>query len=562
VAYDLKPIAAPRLTGGTLAAFTAFIESPLTRWMYLPRAVRDAGVGKLREARLDEAPSVAPVLPACSELGKPVATSGLKPGLVLGAPAIELPGFQFATVADYAEAYRDGRVTPVDVAERLLEAFAALKAADNQILVAYDADDLRKQARESAERLKHGDAFGPFDGVPVAIKDELDMTPFPTRVGTRFLGATPPRYDATPVARFRRAGALLLGKVSMTQIGIGVTGINPHLGTPRNPYDPDHCTGGSSSGPAAAVAAGLCPVAVGADGGGSIRTPAALCGVHGLKATFGRVSEHGAAPLCWSVAHVGPLAATVRDLAMAYAVIAGPDRRDAHTLFQPGPTLGGIEDQDLSDIVLGIYPAWFEDADPDVVERCNDGLKALTDRGATVQEIEIPDMDLARIAHTVTIVIEMFTALEEYYRNDRSRLEHSVRINFALAGQLTHTDYVRAQQVRTRTAEHFEKIYEDVDVIVTPTTGCTAPPLRPAALSKGESDLVTLSKIMRFIYHGNLIGLPAVSVPTGYDREGLPVGLHLMGRAREEHLLLRLGRVVESAIERRAPKVHFDLIGG
>lgn len=561
MSYDLEPMVAPRLAGGALAAFTWFIESPLTRWMYLPRAIRDAGIPKLREAELSEAPAVMPRLPSCSELGQPVATSGIKPAVIAGAPAIELPGFQFATVADYAEAYRDGRTTPERVAEHLLEVFAELAAADNKILVVYSRDDLLKQARESTKRLHDGDAFGPFDGVPVAVKDELDMVPFPTRVGTRFLGTSPPKYDATVVARMRRAGAMMLGKVSMSQIGIGVSGINPHQGTPRNPYDPNRCTGGSSSGPAASVASGLCPVALGADGGGSIRTPAALCGVHGLKPTFGRVSEHGAAPLCWSVAHVGPLAATARDLAMAYAVIAGPDRRDAHTLFQPAPTVGGMEDLDLSDIVLGVYREWFEDADPDVVEQCNAGLAALVERGATVRDIEIADMDLTRVAHVVTIVTEMFTALEQHYRRARDEFEHSVRINFALAGQLTPSDYVRAQQVRTRAAQILEKLYEDVDVIVTPTTGCTAPVLRPVALAKGESDLATLSKIMRFVFHANLVGLPATSAPTGYDRAGLPVGLHLMGRAWEEALLLRLARVVESAVERRKPKVHFDLLG-
>jgi Asp-tRNA(Asn)/Glu-tRNA(Gln) amidotransferase A subunit family amidase len=170
-------------------------------------------------------------------------------------------------------------------------------------------------------------------------------------------------------------------------------------------------------------------------------------------------------------------------------------------------------------------------------------------------------MDLTRVAHMVTIVAEMFTALEQHYVRDRGQFEHSVRINFALAGQLTPSDYVRAQQVRTRAAEILEKLYEDVDVIVTPTTGCTAPELRPEALTKGESDLATLSKIMRFIYHANLVGLPASSVPTGYDRAGLPVGLHLMGRAWEEALLMRLARVLESAIERRKPRVHFDLLG-
>ena len=170
-------------------------------------------------------------------------------------------------------------------------------------MIAVNRDDVMKQAREATQRIKAGKPLSIFDGVPVAVKDELDMVPYPTTVGTSFLGKSPAKEDATVVARMRAAGALLVGKTNMHEIGINVTGLNPHHGTTRNPYNTDHFTGGSSSGSATAVAAGLVPVAIGADGGGSIRIPASFCGVFGLKPTFGRVSEHGAAPLCWSVAH-------------------------------------------------------------------------------------------------------------------------------------------------------------------------------------------------------------------------------------------------------------------
>jgi Asp-tRNA(Asn)/Glu-tRNA(Gln) amidotransferase A subunit family amidase len=230
------------------------------------------------------------------------------------------PGYRFETVADFARAYRGGQLSPVDVARRLADACSSLDERDPamQLLIAQDADDLMAQAEASAARFAAGEPLGVFDGVPVAVKDELDQVPYPTTVGTAFLGRESADEDATVAARFRAQGALLFGKTAMHEIGIGVTGLNPHHGTPRNPYDPGHFTGGSSSGPAAVVAAGLCPVAIGADGGGSIRTPAALCGISGLKATYGRISEHGAYPLCWSVGHVGPLAATVLDTALAY----------------------------------------------------------------------------------------------------------------------------------------------------------------------------------------------------------------------------------------------------
>jgi Asp-tRNA(Asn)/Glu-tRNA(Gln) amidotransferase A subunit family amidase len=158
--------------------------------------------------------------------------------------------------------------------------------------------------------------LGPLDGVPIAVKDELDQVPYATTAGTRFLGREPASSDATVVARLRSAGALLVGKTNMHEVGLGITGVNPHHGTSRNPYDPARITGGSSSGSAAAVAAGLCPIAVSADAGGSIRIPAALCGVVGLKPTFGRMSERGAAALCWSLAHIGVIGASSADVAL------------------------------------------------------------------------------------------------------------------------------------------------------------------------------------------------------------------------------------------------------
>jgi Asp-tRNA(Asn)/Glu-tRNA(Gln) amidotransferase A subunit family amidase len=188
-----------------------------------------------------------------------------------------------------------------------------------------------------------------LDGVPVPVKDEVEMLPFGTTVGTRFLGKTPAKQDSTVVARMRATGALMVGKCNMHEIGIGVTGLNPHHGTVRNPYNINHHTGGSSSGPAAAVAAGFGPVAIGADGGGSIRLPSGFCGVVGLKTTYSRVSEFGAAPLCWSVAHLGPIAGTARVVAMGFAILAGADHNDPHTHNQPEISMDGFSQLDLSD---------------------------------------------------------------------------------------------------------------------------------------------------------------------------------------------------------------------
>ena len=559
--YDLQNLKAPRLAGTNLHLFTLALESPLTRWMLMPKLLRDGGIAAFRARDLDEIPTVAPELPAVGALDGGDAAVDLTALVEADHPG--RPDFAFETVADFSCAYREGRTDPLAVAERLVAAMDQADVRDPamRIFVARDRDDLLEQARASARRHAEGSPLGPLDGVPVAVKDELDLLPYPTTVGTAFL-RSPASSDSTVVTRLREAGALLPGKAAMHEIGIGVTGLNPHHGTPRNPYAPGHFTGGSSSGPAAAVAAGLCPVSVGADGGGSIRIPAAFCGVVGLKATWGRISEHGAAPLVWSMGHVGPIAATARDCAVGYGLLAGPDPADARTAIQPPPTTAGCEDADLSGIRIGVFAPWFEDADDEVVTACRQTLDRLTAAGATVVEIEIPELELARVAHMVTIVSEMATGTAPHYRDHRSEFGLDVRINLALGRSFTSRDYIKAQQARTRLAGILNGVLGQADVIATPTTGCVAPQIKPDALRKGESDLVTLGRIMRFAGLANLVGFPSISFPAGYSPAGLPVGFMAMGRPWEETLLLRLAHVSELGLERRTPEVHWRLLDG
>jgi len=354
---------------------------------------------------------------------------------------------------------------------------------------------------------------------------------------------------------------VLIGKANMHEIGLGVTGVNPHHGPARNPYDPRHATGGSSSGPAAAVAAGLGPVSLGADGGGSIRIPAGLCGLVGLKATFGRVSETGAAPLCWSVAHVGPLAASARDCAIAYGLMAGTDPADHNSLGQPDPRLDGFGDGDLKGIKLGFYPAWFEDAEPELVAACKQTLAGLEEAGAELVEVTVPELALLRVVHMVTIVGEMAAAHMHYIAAGRKRYGHDTRLNLSLAGRLTAADYVHAQRLRVRLSRHFYELLERVDAVVSPTTACAAPVIGPKAVKTGESNLGLLEQIMRYAPAANLTGLPAISFPAGYTSAGLPVGFQAMGRLWEEHKLLKLAAASERFVPRRRPRVWYQLLG-
>lgn len=562
--YDLKSVHAPRLAGAALKTLATLLENGYTHRFLQQPLLREAGLEMLREASLHVPTTSLPLhlnsravpLNLVEESRKPL-DAGETP------PPFSDTAFKPVTIAAIARAYRKQRTDPVAVAERVIAGIEASRIGASALnaFICSDADDILRQARESLTRLREGNPRSLMEGVPVAIKDELDAVPYCTSVGTKLLGKDGScRDDATAVARLRAAGALIIGKTNMHEIGLGVTGNNPHWGVCRNPYNPKHHTGGSSSGSAAAVAAGLCPVAVGADGGGSIRIPAALCGVTGLKATWGRISESGAAPLCWSVAHNGPIGTSVDDVALAYLTMAGPDINDRWTLTQPTAHLRDYLKDDLRGLRIGVYSPWFRHASDDVVDVCESAVRVLLERGATRHEFEIEHLNLQRVAHAVTIVSEMLASMNGHYPERRSLFSLETRVNLALGSQFTAKDYVRAQQVRTLAIQSFLRALSDVDILVTPTTAITAPPIHASAVAQGESDLHTLTELMRFATAANLTGLPALTVPAGYDRQGLPIGLQLMGRPWEEHLLLRVGRTLEQHAPREKPAVYVDLL--
>ena len=558
--YDLKSIRLPRMAGVTLKAFVELVENPATSGLLLRQMLETGGISTLRRIAVDDPPTYRPHAP-CDGPIAPASPFDLVPFL---RTSRESPsGSGHPTVRDYEAAYLSGRVTPVEVAGKVIEAIADSDARPPALraIVACLQEDVLAQARASAERFREGRPLGVFDGVPVAVKEEFDMVPYPTTVGTRFLGGSPAREDATAVARLRAAGALLVGKTNMHEIGIGVTGLNPHHGATRNPHEPAHFSGGSSGGSAAAVAAGLCPVALGADGGGSIRIPSSFCGQVGLSPTYARVSGFGSAPLAWTVDHYGAIAGSALDAALAYAVLAGPDPKDPGTLRQPPVTLETFDDLDLRGMTLGVYAPWFEHASPAMVESCSRLLMDLEQMGAEVREIEIPELGAARIAHLVTIISEMAAGVDRHQQAHRRDWGLDVRLSLALARSLSSRDYIQAQRIRTRTIAHFERALARVDAIVTPATGCTAPRIRADALPGGESDLTTTLEIMRFSTPPNLTGHPAISIPAGYDAGGLPVGLQAIGRYWHEHTLLRLAHAAEGAVKRRVPRISYRLLG-
>lgn len=466
------------------------------------------------------------------------------------------------TVQDFHNAYLQGRTTPYKVAQRLLDVIRSMEesAVPLRPLLMWDGQELLRQAEASSERFAKGKSLGLLDGVPVAVKDELDLMPYKTMAGTRFYGLHPPEVDASAAAKLRAAGGLMIGKSNMHELGMGVTGMNPQCGAARNPHNPDYYPGGSSSGSAVAVAAGLCPLALGLDGGGSIRIPASLSGVVGLKTTWGRVSRAGSVPLSWSVSTVGPMAATIRDAAIGYALISGPDSRDHWSLNQPPVHLSDFFNDDLEGVRIGWFPAWVNDANPEVSHTVQAMFEVFRQAGAKIVEVEIPSLDAVHVSLLVTISVEMLSSLESFSVRWRSPLGLENFLNLRFAGRLRAEDYVRAQRVRAEAIHKFSHVFEEVDALITPTTARTAPPILADSLAVGEADLRTQHELMKFVTPANLTGMPAISLPAGYDGNGLPIGIQLMGRPWDEALLLRLAQAAETGVARRAPMLHYSLL--
>ena len=552
--YDLKSLNLPKLYGSMLNLFAAVTSGKLTRPLLIGSLLQNGGIPKLRVMKFDEEPTTFPLVIPPEHAREPMA-------LPQRAPAVERPAREqipFNMIRDFAAAYREGKITPEQVAEEVIRVIEASSQTE-PLLNAFSAsaaEDIREQARTSAERLKSGNPRSLLEGVPLAVKDEIDQAPYPTTVGTKFLGSVPAKQDAHVVARLRAAGALLVGKTNMHEIGIATNGENVHHGRIANPYDLRRDTGGSSSGSGAAVAAGIVPAALGADGGGSIRVPASLNGVVGFKPTFGRVSEAGAAPLCWSVAHIGPLGASVEDVALVYQIIAGPDPAEPATLQQPAVSLEGWNTPHLEGVRVGIYPEWFNHATAEVVALNKAMVTELEKTGARVVEVTILQLDAMRVAHAVTILSEMAACMKNYPENWQE-LAASTRINLVLGQELTAHDYIQAQRMRTRALSIFAEVFNEVDVLLTPGTAMTAPIIPPQALASGWSDLGTDTEMMRFVYAGNLTGLPAITFPVGYDSNGMPVSMQAMGRHWEEPLLLRVAYNAELRFTRALPRVYY-----
>jgi aspartyl-tRNA(Asn)/glutamyl-tRNA(Gln) amidotransferase subunit A len=445
----------------------------------------------------------------------------------------------------------------VDLVETMLARIERLNPQLNCFITVL-ASEAREEAAQAARSIARGKWRGPLHGIPVAIKDNIWTRAVRTTAGSKILADFIPQEDSEVVARLRQAGAIIIGKTNLHEFAYGVTCNNAHFGPVRNPWDLQRIPGGSSGGSAAALAAGLCCAAIGTDTGGSIRIPAACCGVLGLKPTFGRVSCYGALPLARSLDHVGPIARSAADAAILLSAIAGFDPRDPASRDVSVPDFAGELRKPWRKMRLGWPRDFFFDRVDDEVRRAVDAARSvLEDLGARFEQVSLPSVadSLRPATHIALAEAFQYHRAAGFYPARAADYSDEVRARLETGGRVTASDYLDAREVQVRLRHEFDAAFEDVTAILAPTLPAAPPRIGDETVLTGGEPEDVRSAMLRFNRPSNLTGLPAISIPCGFTSAGLPIGLQIMGRAFDEVGLLRLAAAYERRTEwhRRRP---------
>jgi aspartyl-tRNA(Asn)/glutamyl-tRNA(Gln) amidotransferase subunit A len=446
-----------------------------------------------------------------------------------------------------AERLRRGEVSSVQLTEAALESAIFEDERIRAFISIYRSEALA-EAAEADRRIAAGDYRGPLDGVPIAVKDNLYMRGRRTTMGSRIHADFVPDFTATAVSRLSDAGAVVIGKTNMDEYALGGTTDNPFYGTCRNPRDLERSPGGSSGGSAAAVAAGVVPGALGSDTSGSIRIPASMCGVVGLKPTYGRVSRYGCFPEAWTLDHVGPIAASVADAALMLDALSGWDGHDAASLRRPPTRTFPRLRSDLTGTVIGVEEDFFfADVDNDIASLVFAAVERLKDFGAVIRPVSIPDLRDADYALSVIDTSETTTVHQENLRSRPEDYSPVARFVLECGAFPSAVDYLTAQQVRERIRLQFREVFDAVDVLVAPTLPMRVPTIGAelATINGVEVDLPAARS--RLLAPASLVGLPTLSVPCGL-LDGMPVGLQVLGRPLGEQDVLNIGLAIEQLV--------------
>lgn len=453
----------------------------------------------------------------------------------------------FATIEELAPLLAKKKLSPVELLENYLARIERHNSRFNAFLTVTPEQALA-EARVAERELSRGKRRGPLHGIPVALKDNIFTKGIRTTMGSVILRDFVPDEDATLVRKLRKAGAIIIGKTNLHEFAYGATNENPHYGPTHNPWAHERITGGSSGGSTAAVCAGLCVAAIGSDTGGSIREPAALCGIVGLKPTFGRISVHGVFPLAASFDHIGPLARSVGDTALILGALAGRDPLDPTTAAKPAGNFLPAAKSKRRKIRLG-WPKehMWERIHPDVQRLVEAAAASLVRNGGEIVQVSLPTLPAAVEAANTMSIAEARTVHEQagYFPARASEYGEDVSKRLGMGADIRAIDYLKGRATIDRAKAEFAAALEQVDAIVAPTVPIVAPKIGSETVRIGSTEEPMRAALLRLTRPGNLTGLPNISLPCGFTSEGLPAGMQLIGRAFGEADLLSIAQIYE-----------------
>ena len=565
IRYTLKDVRSPTVTGSKLKILCRIQHTLFGRSFMLPLLSKKLGMDVLSGEFIPERATFTPA--GMPQPERPLDCTAGNKAVVTSLVDNYVPdSFHRRNSLDFYNAYKSGSCSPLDVAQYIIKLIPKTNSTSRHTsshaplhaIVQFNEQDILRMAQASSERWENGKPLSYLDGVPVSIKGCYEVKTYQCFTGASFKPSATKSIqmkESVLVSRLKQAGAVIIGIANLQEFCAGVTGSNPNESyrTSRNPYNTNHYCGGSSSGSGSSVAAGLCTISMGSDAGGSIRIPAAHCGVVGLKPTYGLLETAGVTSFGHSVGVLGPLTASVLDVAIVMDILCpGEDKLD----------LSSFQNNTLDGIKLGVYWEFFEHADKEIVCACKLAIDKIISLGAECIQIKIPELQEVTAAHTKTTAAEFGVAIapdiDRNFYNISGETLSTVGIGYAFPA----VDYINSQKQRTRSIRTMEMLFDEVDVILTPATACLAPEIPIGGDRHGMLSTSIIARSMRFVALANLTGIPSIGVPVGMSSSGLPIGLQIMGPWHEEGKLIHIASKLEESvgIDLKRPKVYYDVL--
>ena len=462
----------------------------------------------------------------------------------------------YLSAGELSRLIQSKEISPVEVVEAHLERIGVLEPTLNSFITLLP-EQARAAARQAEREIQAGQYRGPLHGIPLGLKDLYYSKGVRNTSGTRIFDEYVPDFDCTVAAKFNEAGAILMGKLNLHQLAYGPTGENLDYGHMHNPWNPENITGGSSGGSGSAAAAGQCTITMGTDTGGSVRIPGALCGLAGLKPTYGRVSRYGITVLCWTLDHPGPMTRTVEDCALVMNAIAGYDPNDPASADLPVPDYAKALTGDVRGLRVGVPKEYCEvPINPQVERAVRKAIDVLGELGATVTEVSWPMWHQSAPISTTVLMAEASAAHARLVRTRGDQLNPAVRLRIEAGFFISGPDYLQAQRARALFNRECRDLLNEVDILAGPTEPITAHKIGATSVQVGDTTMGSIPALTQQTRAYNLNGFPSITVPCGFSEDGLPMGLQLAGRPFDEETVLRAAHAYEQATDwhkRRPP---------